>query len=66
MHTLCMYPNVTPDSPSNFCPQRIHISPNEPGCVQSSVFTATSATTTKKGEKEFKLINFLCQNDSCK
>nr|AFK41018.1 unknown [Medicago truncatula] len=41
-----MYPNVTPDSPSNFCPQRIHISPNEPGCVHTSTFTDDSATTS--------------------
>jgi len=42
-----MYPNVTPDVPSNFCPQRIHILPNEPGCGHSSTSIDGSATTKK-------------------
>jgi len=46
-----MYPNVTPDSPSNFCPHRIHILPNEPGCVHTSISTDASATTKKKVTK---------------
>lgn len=49
MYTLCMYPNVTPDSSSNFCPQHIHMSPNEPGCVQTSTFTDDSAKTETRG-----------------
>lgn len=44
-----MYPNVTPDSSSNFCPQHIHMSPNEPGCVQTSTFTDDSAKTETRG-----------------
>jgi len=42
-----MYPNVTPDSPSNFCPQRIHIFPNDPGCVQHTSTSEDASATTK-------------------
>lgn len=52
IYTLCMYPNVTPDSPSNLCPQRIHISPKDPGCVHMSTLVVASAhhNTFKKIE----------------
>uniref|UniRef100_A0A2P2KLF4 Uncharacterized protein MANES_08G068000 n=1 Tax=Rhizophora mucronata TaxID=61149 RepID=A0A2P2KLF4_RHIMU len=37
-----MYLNVTPDSSFNLCPQTIHISPKDPGCVHTILLEEAS------------------------